>query len=292
MSHKAGFVNIIGKPNVGKSTLMNALLGEKLSIITKKAQTTRHRIKGILNDDDFQIIFSDTPGIIKPAYKLQESMMSFVESAFTDADIFLFITEPGDKTYEESLLHKLTVAKKPVIVVINKIDLTTQDALEVAVSYWENKIIHAAIIPISALHKANIEMLLKTILTLLPESPPYFSKDQLTDKSLRFFVSEIIREKILCQFRKEIPYSVEVIIDRFKEELDPVEIDAIIYVMRDTQKGILLGHKGDAIKKLGIAARKDIETYIGKHIYLNLTVKVIKNWREDDQQLKRFGYQQ
>ncbi len=292
MSHKAGFVNIIGKPNVGKSTLMNALLGEKLSIITKKAQTTRHRIKGILNGDDFQIIFSDTPGIIKPVYKLQESMMSFVESAFTDADIFLFITEPGDKTYEDAFLHKLTVAKKPVIVVINKIDLTTQDALEAAVSYWENKIIHATIIPISALHKANIEMLLKTILTMLPESPPYFSKDQLTDKSLRFFVSEIIREKILCQFRKEIPYSVEVIIDRFKEELDPVEIDAIIYVMRDTQKGILLGHKGDAIKKLGIAARKDIETYIGKHIYLNLTVKVIKNWREDDQQLKRFGYQQ
>lgn len=293
MSHKAGFVNIIGKPNVGKSTLMNALVGEKLSIITTKAQTTRHRIMGIVNGDDFQIVYSDTPGFIgKPGYKLQESMMRFVESAFLDADIFLFLTEPADRNYDESFLGRLSAKEIPVVVLLNKVDLSNQEAVEEAIAFWQSTLPKAKVMPVSALHKAGVEGVFETIVELLPESPPYYDKEELTDRSMRFFIAEIIREQILMQFRKEIPYSVEVVVERYKEEEQPMAIDAIIYVERDSQKGILLGHQGAAIKKLGMAARREIEAFVDRHVYLDLRIKVMKDWRENPMQLKRFGYEQ
>ncbi len=291
MSHKAGFVNIIGKPNVGKSTLMNALVGEKLSIITSKAQTTRHRIMGIVNGDDFQIVYSDTPGIIQPAYKLQESMMKFVEGAFHDADVFLFMTEPGDRNYDESLLSKLLRSGVPVLVLINKVDLSDETTVLEAVSFWSEKLPEATVMPVAALHKMGIEGVFDTILQLLPESPPYYDKEEFTDRSMRFFVAEMIREQVLLLFKKEIPYSVEVVVERYKEEEDPLEIDAIIYVERESQKAILLGHRGAAIKRLGTRARKEIESFIGRHVYLDLRIKVSKEWRENVRQLKRFGYE-
>lgn len=291
MPHKAGFVNIIGKPNVGKSTLMNALVGEKLSIITSKAQTTRHRIMGIVNGDDFQIVYSDTPGIIeKPGYKLQESMMKFVESAFMDADIFLFLTEAGDRNYQDDFMTRITRENIPVLVLINKIDLSDQQRVEEAVLFWQQKLPGSRVLPVSALHKAGVTGVFDAILEMLPESPPFYDKEELTDRSMRFFVAEIIREQILVQFRKEIPYSVEVVVERYKEDEDPLMIDAVVYIERESQKAILIGHQGAAIKRLGTTARKELEAFIGKHIYLDLRIKVSKEWRENPLQLKRFGY--
>jgi GTP-binding protein Era len=291
MAHKAGFVNIIGCPNVGKSTLMNTLVGQKLSIITSKAQTTRHRIMGIVNEPAYQIIFSDTPGILKPNYKLHEKMMRFVADAMEDADIFLLITDMfEDIALEESYIKKLNKVEQPVLLLINKIDLTTEEKLQAKVAQWKEKIPRAEILPISALLNVNVDMVMKRILALLPEHAPFYDKEQLTDKPERFFVSEIIREKILLNYQKEIPYSVEVEVDSFKEEEKIIRIEATIYVERDSQKGILIGHKGEAIKKLGIEARADCETFLGKHIHLQLFVKVDKDWRSNDKRLKRFGY--
>ncbi|MBU2650451.1 MAG: GTPase Era [Bacteroidetes bacterium] len=290
MTHKAGFVNIIGFPNVGKSTLMNALVGEKLSIITNKVQTTRHRILGILSDTNYQIVFSDTPGILKPHYKLHQSMMKSVNEAMQDADIFLFITTPADKNELEGLPEKLRETKIPVIVVINKIDLSNQVVVEEEMQRWQALLPEAEVIPVSALLKFNIEKVLQTLLDKLPESPAYYPKDTLTDKTMRFFVSEIIREKILLNYQKEIPYSTEVIIDEYKEDSDILRISAWIYVARESQKGIILGRQGHAIKKTGTEARKDIEDFTGKKVYLNLRVKVAKDWRDDERQLKWFGY--
>jgi GTPase len=290
MSHKAGFVNIVGKPNVGKSTLMNALVGQKLSIITSKAQTTRHRIMGIVNGDDFQIVYSDTPGIIKPGYKLQESMMRFVESAFLDADIFLFLTETNDRNYDEEFIARLTKGDVPVLVLINKVDLSDQTQVVEAMKYWQERIPQAIVMPVSALHKAGVEGIFEKIVEMLPESPPYYDKEELTDRSMRFFVAEIIREQILVQFRKEVPYSVEVVVERYKEDEEPMQIDAIVYVERESQKAILLGHQGAAIKRMGTTARKEIEAFVGRHIFLDLRIKVNKEWRENPRQLKRFGY--
>jgi len=291
MTHKAGFVNIIGFPNVGKSTLMNALVGEKLSIITSKVQTTRHRILGILSDKNYQIVFSDTPGILKPHYKLHHSMMKLVNEAMQDADIFLFITTPEDKNELEGLPEKLRETKIPVIVVINKIDLSNQAAVEEEMKRWQSLLPEAEVIPVSALLKFNIEKVLQTLLDKLPESPEYYPKDTLTDKTMRFFVSEIIREKILLNYQKEIPYSTEVVIDEYKEDIDILRISAWIYVARESQKGIILGRQGHAIKKTGTEARKDIEDFTGKKVYLNLRVKVAKDWRDDERQLKWFGYE-
>lgn len=292
MTHKAGFVNIIGKPNVGKSTLMNALVGQKLSIITSKAQTTRHRIMGMVNGDDFQIVYSDTPGIIKPGYKLQESMMRFVEGALMDADVFLFLTETGDRNYDDEFISRITRDNIPVLVIINKVDLSDQQSVEDAIAFWNEKIPGAKVLPVSALHKAGVSGVFETILELLPESPPYYDKEELTDRSMRFFVAEIIREQILVQFRKEIPYSVEVVVERYKEDEEPMAIDAIIYIERESQKAILIGHQGAAIKRIGTTARKEIEAFVGRHIYLDLRIKVNKEWRENPRQLKRFGYDQ
>ncbi len=292
-AHKAGFVNIIGNPNVGKSTLTNALVGERLSIITSKAQTTRHRILGIVNTDDYQIVFSDTPGIIKPAYAMQESMMSFVQSAFQDADILIYMVEIGEKAMkDEAFERKLQGAKVPVLLLVNKIDTTEQEKLEDAVTYWSGKYPNAEVIPISALEKFQTDVVMNRILELLPESLPYFDKDAFTDKPERFFVSEIIREKILLNYSKEIPYSVEVVVESFKEEEDIINIRAEIYVARDSQKGIIIGHKGASLKRVGTQARKDMEQFFGKKIFLETYVKVKKNWRDSDQQLKRFGYNQ
>ncbi|WP_228850729.1 GTPase Era [Aegicerativicinus sediminis] len=289
--HKAGFVNIIGNPNVGKSTLMNALVGERLSIITSKAQTTRHRILGIVNGDDFQIIFSDTPGIIKPAYQLQESMMDFVKSAMEDADVILYMVEIGEKSLkDESMFKKIQNANIPVLLVLNKIDKSDQETLESQIDYWHEQIPRAEIIPISALEKFNVQNLFERILELLPTSPPFYPKDQLTDKPERFFVNETIREKILLHYKKEIPYSVEVITEEFFEEESIIRIRSIIMVERETQKGIIIGHKGSAIKRVGVEARKDLEIFFGKQIHLELVVKVNKDWRSDSKQLRRFGY--
>ncbi len=289
--HKAGFVNIIGNPNVGKSTLMNALVGERISIITNKAQTTRHRILGIVNDDNYQIVFSDTPGIIKPAYELQESMMSFVKSAFEDADILIYMVEIGEKDLkDEAFFKRINNAEIPVLVVLNKIDKSEQDYVLKQVGYWQEKLPDAEIYPISALKKFNIQTVFDRIVELLPESPPFYPKDQLTDKSERFFVNEKIREKILMHYKKEIPYSVEVDTEEFNEEAKLIRIRAIIMVERETQKGILIGHKGKALKRVGIEARKDLEKFFHKKIFLEMYVKVNKNWRSSDQQLKRFGY--
>lgn len=291
MAHKAGFVNIVGNPNVGKSTLMNLLVGERISIATFKAQTTRHRIMGILNTDDMQICFSDTPGVLKPNYKLQESMRCFSESALQDADVLLYVTdmvETPDKNAE--FLEKVMRIDAPVIVLINKIDLTDQGALAAKVEQWHEVLPKAEIIPISALCKFNVDTVLKRIKELLPDSPPYFDKDQWTDKPARFFVTEIIREKILLYYDKEIPYSVEVVVEQFKEQKDKIHISVVIYVERDSQKGILIGHKGVALKKVSTEARKSLELFFGKTIFLETFVKVDKDWRNSDRELKNFGY--
>lgn len=291
MVHKAGFVNIIGSPNVGKSTLMNVLVGERLSIITSKAQTTRHRIMGIVNGEDFQIVYSDTPGVLKPNYKLQASMMDFVYTAITDADIMLFVTDIfEDIKIEEQVLHKIKNAKVPVLLLVNKIDLAVQDQLETKVQYWKTEVPNAEVIPVSALEKFNVNYIFDRILALLPEGPGFYAKDQLTDKPEKFFISEIIREKILMNYKKEIPYSVEVVIESFKEEEKIVKIRAEILVIRDSQKGIIIGHQGKALKKVGTDARKDMETFLQKQVFLELFVKVNKDWRDSDNQLKRFGY--
>ena len=293
MKHKAGYVNIIGNPNVGKSTLMNALVGERLSIITSKAQTTRHRILGIVNGDDFQILFSDTPGIIKPAYELQSSMMDFVKSAFEDADILIYMVEIGEKDLkDEAFFTKITNTKIPVLLLINKIDKSSQEALEQQVDYWQEKVPNALIYPISALENFNIQNVLDKIIELLPESPPFYPKDQLTDKPERFFVNETIREKILLNYKKEIPYAVEVETEEFKEEEHIIRIRSVIMVERDSQKGIIIGHKGEALKKVGAEARKDLEVFFGKKIFIELYVKVNKDWRSNKNQLRRFGYQE
>jgi len=291
--HKAGFVNIIGNPNVGKSTLMNAFVGEKLSIITSKAQTTRHRILGIVNGEDFQMILSDTPGIIKPAYELQQSMMDFVKSAFEDADVLIYMVEIGEKELkDEAFFKKITASKIPVLLLLNKIDTSNQDQLEAQAELWQNKVPNAEFYPISALTGFNVQNVFNRIVELLPESPPFYPKDQLTDKPERFFVNEAIREKILIHYKKEIPYAVEVDTEEFFEEEDIIRIRSVIMVERDSQKGILIGHKGEAIKRVGVEARKDLEKFFGKQVHLELYVKVNKNWRSNIKQLKRFGYNQ
>jgi len=291
MPHKAGFVNIIGNPNVGKSTLMNAFVGERLSIITSKAQTTRHRILGIVNGDDFQVILSDTPGIIKPAYELQASMMDFVKSAFEDADILLYLVELGEKDLkEEAFFQKITNAKIPVLLLINKIDKGDEQKLEAALRLWDEKVPNAEIFAISALENFGVAEVFNRIIELLPESPAFYPKDQLTDKPERFFVNETIREKILMHYKKEIPYSVEIETEEFYEEETIIRMRSVIMVERETQKGIIIGHKGEAIKRVGVEARKDLEKFFGKQIHLELYVKVNKNWRSDARQLKRFGY--
>jgi GTP-binding protein Era len=293
MAHKAGFVNIIGNPNVGKSTLMNALVGEKLSIITPKAQTTRHRILGIVNHEEYQIIFSDTPGIIKPAYELQASMMDFVKSAFEDADVLIYIVEVGETALKnEAFFNKIINSKIPVILLLNKIDKSNKEEVDEKIAYWREKVPNSFVYVISALERFNVDAVFYKIIELLPESPPFYPKDQLTDKNERFFVNEKIREKILTHYKKEIPYSVEVETESFVEEENIVRIRSIIMVERDTQKGIIIGHKGTAIKRVGAEARKDLERFFQKKVFIELYVKVNKNWRSDKNQLKRFGYQQ
>ena len=291
MTHKAGFVNIIGNPNVGKSTLMNALVGERLSIITSKAQTTRHRILGIVNEENYQIIFSDTPGIIQPAYELQASMMDFVKSAVQDADILIYMVEMGEKELkDENFFRKIVNAQIPVLLLINKIDKYDQDAVVEKMAFWKEKVPNAEIYPISALEKFNVEPIMELIVSKLPESPAFYPKDQLTDKPERFFVNECIREKILLNYKKEIPYAIEVETESFKEDDELIKIRSLIMVERETQKGIIIGHKGSALKKVGIEARKDLEIFFDKKVFLDLYVKVNKNWRTNDRQLKRFGY--
>ncbi len=291
MTHKAGFVNIVGNPNVGKSTIMNALVGEKLSIITQKMQTTRHRIKGIVSGDDFQIVYSDTPGILKPSYRLQETMMKFVDSALIDADIILFVTdviEKPDKNPE--YIERIRKSNVPVIVLINKIDLSNQEDVVRLFNYWSDIFPGATVFPISAKEKFNIEPIFDRILELLPEAPAYFSKDDFTDRNERFFLQEIVREKILLNYQKEIPYSVEVEVEEFKETEKIINVRCIIYVSRESQKGIIIGHQGNMLKLVGTQARKDAEEFFGKKIFLQIFVKVAKDWRDKDKQLKNFGY--
>jgi len=289
--HKSGFVNIVGNPNVGKSTLMNLLVGERISIATFKAQTTRHRIMGIINDDDAQIVFSDTPGVLKPNYKLQESMLAFSESALVDADVLLYVTDPMEKVDKNAdFLSKVAQMEVPVLVLINKVDLTDEKNLVALVEQWHELLPKAEILPISALHKFNIQPVLTRIKELLPECPPYFDKDQLTDKPAKFFVTEIIREKILLYYDKEIPYSVEVGVESFKEDKTHIHINAVIYVERDSQKGIIIGHQGKALKKVATEARKSLEKFFGKSIYLETFVKVDKDWRNSTKELNLFGY--
>ena len=291
MQHKAGFVNIIGNPNVGKSTLMNALIGQKLSIITHKAQTTRHRILGILNSDNYQIVFSDTPGIIEPLYKLQESMMNFVYSALNDADILIYMIEVGEKGLKDNkLFEKLKKTDTPLIILLNKIDLAQQDFVSQEIKKWKKEFPHAELLPISALNNFNLNVIITKLVDMIPISPPYYDKDALTDKSERFFVEEIIREKILKHYKKEIPYSVEIEVEDFLDEVDIIKIRAIIFVMRESQKGIIIGHKGMGLKRIGSEARKDIENLLGKKVFLETPIKVKKNWRNDNNQLKKFGY--
>ena len=292
MDHKAGYVNIIGRPNVGKSTLMNQLVGEKISIITSKAQTTRHRILGIVNGDDFQIVFSDTPGIIKdPAYKMHEVMNQFVNVAMIDADLILFVVDITDKKIEEKTVERLKNSEIPVFVLINKIDLSTQENLAQAVEFWEKELPNATVFPISAQHNANVKNVFEQILEKLPVCPPYFPKDELTDRSMRFFITEIIREKILLNYQQEVPYCVQVDVDSYEESEKRIVIRASIYVARDSQKAIIIGKGGSAIKKLGMQARTDIEEFTGKKIFLELFVKVDKDWRDNEAELKRFGYE-
>jgi GTP-binding protein Era len=291
MAHKAGFVNIIGNPNVGKSTLMNAFVGERLSIITSKAQTTRHRILGIVNGEDFQVVLSDTPGIIKPAYELQSNMMDFVKTAFEDADVLIYMVEIGEKELkDEAFFNKIIHTKIPVLLLLNKIDQSTQEQLEEQVQLWKEKVPNAEIYPISALKNFNVQNVFNRILEILPESPPYYPKDALTDKPERFFVNETIREKILLNYDKEIPYAVEIETEEFLEDDEIIRIRAVIMVERDTQKGIIIGHKGAALKRVGIAARADLEKFFGKQIHLQMFVKVNKDWRSNNFQLRRFGY--
>ena len=291
--HKSGFVNIIGNPNVGKSTLMNALVGERLSIITSKAQTTRHRIMGIVNGDDFQIVYSDTPGILKPNYKLQESMMKFVRGAVSDADVILYVTDTVEQQSERNaeILTKIEASGIPVILVINKIDLTTQEKLEALVAEWHERLPEALIIPASAKEEFNIGAIFDRIIERLPEGEPFYPKDTLTDKTLRFFASEIIREKILTNYDKEIPYCCEIEIESYKEEPTIDRISATIFVARDSQKGIVIGHKGEKLKRIGQQAREDLEHFLGKKVFLHLFVKVNDDWRNSDRQLRRFGYE-
>ena len=292
MSHRSGFVNIIGNPNVGKSTMMNQLVGEKLSIITSKAQTTRHRIMGIVNGEDFQIVYSDTPGILKPNYKLQEKMMKFVRGAITDADVLLYVTdtvEDSDRSAE--IIEKVRLSGIPTIVVINKVDLTTPDKLVALVEKWQALLPDAIIAPCSAKENFNVEGVFNLILERLPEGEAFYPKDTLTDKTLRFFASEIIREKILLNYDKEIPYSCEIAIESYKEEPTIDRISATIYVARNSQKGIIIGHKGEKLKKVGQAARHDLEAFLQKKVFLELYVKVQEDWRNNDSQLKRFGYE-
>ena len=293
MEHKAGFVNIIGNPNVGKSTLMNAFVGERLSIITSKAQTTRHRILGIVNGDDFQVILSDTPGIIKPAYEMQKSMMDFVKSAFEDADVLIYMVEIGEKELkDEDFFNKIIHAKIPVLLLLNKIDKSNQEQLEEQIALWKEKVPNAEIYPISALENFNVKEVFARILELLPVSPPYYPKDALTDKPERFFVNETVREKILLNYDKEIPYAVEIETEEFLEDEKIIRIRSVIMVERDTQKGIIIGHKGAALKKVGVQSREDLEKFFGKQIHIELYVKVNKDWRSNAFQLRRFGYNQ
>ena len=293
MTHKAGFVNIVGNPNVGKSTLMNALVGERISIITSKAQTTRHRIMGIVNGEDFQIVYSDTPGVLKPNYKLQESMLGFSQSALTDADVLLYVTDVLDSAEKNAFF--LDKVKKidhvNTILIINKIDLIDQKKLEELVEFWHKELPNAEIFPISAAEKFGIEQLFEHIKALLPDSPPFFDKDALTDRPERFFVNEIIREKILLNYDKEIPYAVEVMVEEFKEEENLIRISAVVFCERDSQKGIIIGKQGAALRKVGTDARKDIETFFGKKVFLQLYVKVEKDWRNRERKLRNFGYQ-
>ena len=289
--HKAGFVNIVGNPNVGKSTLMNRLVGEKISIITSKSQTTRHRIKGIVNTDDYQIVFSDTPGVVKPSYKMQEYMLEFSKSALVDADIILYVTDVVENIEKNlDFIDKVNKSDIPVLLVINKIDLTTQEKLEALFDKWKSLIPRAEIFPLSATENFNVDNLYKRIVELLPEGEPFFPKDELTDLPSRFFVNEIIREKILQYYDKEVPYSVEVEVEEFKEDDKRINIMAVIYVERSSQKGIVIGSQGEALKKVGTQARLDIEAFFGKKVFLNLYVKVLKDWRNKDSELKNFGY--
>lgn len=291
--HKAGFVNIVGNPNVGKSTLMNALVGERISIATFKAQTTRHRIMGICNTEDMQIVFSDTPGVLKPTYKLQESMLNFSNSALSDADVLLYVTDVVEKADKNSeFVEKVRKQSVPVLLLINKIDLSNQEELVKIVEEWKELIPQAEIIPISASTKFNVDYVMKRIKELLPDSPPYFDKDQWTDKPARFFVNEIIREKILLYYDKEVPYSVEVVVEQFKEDTKKIHIHAVIYVERDSQKGIIIGKQGKALKKVATEARHDLEKFFGKTIFLETYVKVDKDWRSSDKELRNFGYHQ
>jgi GTP-binding protein Era len=293
MSHKAGFVNIIGNPNVGKSTLMNAFVGERLSIITSKAQTTRHRILGIVNGEDFQVVLSDTPGIIKPAYEMQKSMMDFVKSAFEDADVLIYMVEIGEKELkDEDFFNKIIHSKIPVLLLLNKIDKSNQVELEEQIDLWKAKVPNAEIFPISALENFNVQEVFARILALLPLSPPYYPKDALTDKPERFFVNETIREKILLNYDKEIPYAVEIETEEFLEDDKIIRIRSVIMVERDTQKGIIIGHKGAALKRVGMQAREELEKFFGKQIHIELYVKVNKDWRSNAYQLRRFGYNQ
>ena len=288
--HKAGFVNIIGNPNVGKSTLMNALVGEKLSIITSKAQTTRKRVMGIVNGDDFQIVYTDTPGIVNPANKLHEQMMGFIGTALQDADLFLMVTEVGETFKNRHVLERVVNSTVPVILIINKIDLSNQEVIREKIAYWQEQIPRAVVVPCSATEGFNVDKLFDLILERLPEHPAYFPKDELTDRTMRFFVSEIVREKILLYYQKEIPYSCEVAVESYEERDGIDNISCLIFVERESQKAILIGHQGKAIKKLGTEARKDIEEFTGKRCFLSLHVKVLKDWRNSDRALKSFGY--
>ena len=288
--HKAGFVNIIGNPNVGKSTLMNALVGEKLSIITSKAQTTRKRVMGIVNGDDFQIVYTDTPGIVNPANKLHEQMMGFIGTALQDADLFLMVTEVGETFKNRHVLERVVNSTVPVILIINKIDLSNQEVIREKIAYWKEQIPRAVVVPCSATEGFNVDKLFDLILERLPEHPAYFPKDELTDRTMRFFVSEIVREKILLYYQKEIPYSCEVAVESYEERDGIDNISCLIFVERESQKAILIGHQGKAIKKLGTEARRDIEEFTGKRCFLSLHIKVLKDWRNSDRALKSFGY--
>ncbi|MBK8587294.1 MAG: GTPase Era [Bacteroidetes bacterium] len=290
MGHKAGFVGIIGKPNVGKSTLMNSLIGEQLSIVSHKVQTTRHRIKGILNGDEYQIIFSDTPGILEPHYLLQEKMMEFVNASLEDADAVLFITDNSEAYMEDDIVARLSAIKVPVVIVINKMDLSSTEEINKLVHGWKKKVNPHAIIPVSATLKFNVEKITEMLLTLMPEAPAYFPKDQLSDSNERFFISEIIREKIFMHYQQEIPYSTQVEVEAFKDEGKIARISAVIFVERDSQKGIIIGSKGEGIKRIGSEARRDIEKSLGKQVFLELFVKVEKEWRKNENKLRRFGY--
>ncbi len=288
--HRAGFVNIIGNPNVGKSTLMNQLVGEKISIMTSKAQTTRHRIKGIVNGDDYQIVYSDLPGVLDPAYMMQKMMMRFVTDSLQDADIILYMVECGETRYNPELVEKIKSLGRPIVLTVNKTDKYSVEQVEEAKLFWKQLFPDADVLAVSALQGTGVETLRERIIALLPICPPYFPKDALTDRPMRFFVSELIREQILLQYKKEIPYSVEVVVDSYKEEEDIIRIGAILYVERDTQKAIIIGSKGSAIKKLGSDARLSIEDFLQKHVYLDLSVKVLKDWRNSELQMRRFGY--